>query len=691
VKKRRIWVFLLFAPGLASLISAAAQKTPLPDRYKKWLDEDVVYIIRPLEREVFLKLESDRERDLFIEAFWRQRDPTPNTPDNEYKTEHYRRIAYANKMFSRSAPRPGWRTDRGRIYILLGEPTDTQRLEGTSGNYPAEIWFYQNKAEEGLPGGFNIVFFQEGGVGDFRLYSPVEDGPQALMPAYSGDRVDYIAAYQKLLDIQPTLANVSLSLIPGEDAMSIGRPSLASDVLLQKVEDVARNLVQEKYAQKFLQYKDVIDVEYTANYLDSEALVKIAKDPSGLYFVHYAVEPKRLSVNAYGNKYSTVLRVNGTASTLDGKTIYQFEKTINLNLDEAQIKTADVQPFNLHDMFPLIPGTYKLSILVRNEANKEFTSLEQTLVIPGETPALQMTSPLLGFKASSADATKKRLKPFEFGSHQIYCQPNRVFTKKDTLVIAFQVFGLTPAQKAAGIVRYILSTGGRNVLTRSRGFRDCADLPNILEEIPLGDFTPAHYGLRVVLEADGRELLAGTEEFDVTYQEAVPRPWIYSRLMPESGDPVYDQIIGSQLFQAGKLPEAKVYLERSFRGKPDAVETAVALGQLYLALGEYDKIPTVLFGYLGPTRAPKYEVYWLVGQAHEKMGEFARAAEIYDQAVSHFGVNVNLLNALGECYAALGRTKDALTVWERSLGMSPNQPEIKKKVEALKEKKCPRA
>ena len=106
-----------------------------------------------MERDVFLKLQSDRERDLFIEAFWKQRDPNTGTPENEFKTEHARRIAHANRYLGRDAPQPGWRTDRGRMYIILGEPRDIQRFEGKSSTYDAEIWFYQGLTDLGLPGG----------------------------------------------------------------------------------------------------------------------------------------------------------------------------------------------------------------------------------------------------------------------------------------------------------------------------------------------------------------------------------------------------------------------------------------------------------------------------------------------------------------------------------------------------------
>jgi GWxTD domain-containing protein len=146
-------------------------------------------------------------RDLFIDAFWKQRDPTPGTPGNEFKTEHARRLAHADRYLGRDAPRPGRRTDRGRIYVILGEPNDTQSFIGTSSIYDTEVWFYQGKTDLGLPAGFYVVFFREGGRGEYRLYSPVADGPQALLAGYFGGS-DFGAAYEKLRGVEPGTAPI---------------------------------------------------------------------------------------------------------------------------------------------------------------------------------------------------------------------------------------------------------------------------------------------------------------------------------------------------------------------------------------------------------------------------------------------------------------------------------------------------
>jgi len=221
-------------PALAILLAllaplAAAQgKIALPERFKKWLNEEVVYIITPHERDVFLQLQADRERDIFVEAFWKHRDPEPRTPRNEFEEEHYRRLGHANKFYGRSTPLPGWRTDRGRIYIVLGPPRNIEQYSNVNGVYPTEIWFYLGDPALGLPTAFNVIFFKRNGASDYILYSPTDDGPRSLVAESMGgyrdvSRVsssisDDAAAYKALLDLEPNLARQTLSLIPGESS-----------------------------------------------------------------------------------------------------------------------------------------------------------------------------------------------------------------------------------------------------------------------------------------------------------------------------------------------------------------------------------------------------------------------------------------------------------------------------------------
>jgi tetratricopeptide (TPR) repeat protein len=434
-------------------------------------------------------------------------------------------------------------------------------------------------------------------------------------------------------------------------------------------------------------------VEYSANYLDSNSLVHVLRDPGGLYFVHFAIEPKRLSIAESDSGYAVNLKVNGTVSTLDGKMIYQFDRAVALTLTEAQKAEAGRTPFDYHDMFPLIPGTYKISVLIKNESSKEFTSLEERVVVPAAAPGLQMTAPILGYKVAKADAARKRLKPFQVGATQVYCQPGRVFARSDTLTAAFQLFGLTPAQKDAAVVRYTISRSAAagqpapSPVETTRPLREYADPAGVLESFPLADFAPAHYALKVAVSVDGRDLISASDEFDVSYRTDIPRPWFYSRLIPDAADPASDLIVGTELVNSGRAAEARTYLERASQRKPDSEDAALALAQVYLSLGEASRVPPLLAPFLAATKAPKYEIFVLAGQTYGKLGEYAKAIAVLDQAVTRFGVNAVLLNEIGENHARLGQVREALAAYDKSLQLNPKQPEIQKKAAALREKK----
>src|ERR1044072_1637191 len=129
------------------------KKEELKSVYKKWMDEDVNYIITDEERKAFKALKTDEERDQFIEQFWLRRDPDPDTPENEYKEQYFERIQYANEKFSSGIP--GWRTDRGLIYIMFGKPDELESHPaggayerpsweggGSTSTFPFEKWFY---------------------------------------------------------------------------------------------------------------------------------------------------------------------------------------------------------------------------------------------------------------------------------------------------------------------------------------------------------------------------------------------------------------------------------------------------------------------------------------------------------------------------------------------------------------------
>src|SRR6202034_3211918 len=172
-----------------------ALKQELSRPYKKWLEEDVVWIITDEERAAFKQLSNDEERDNFIEAFWQRRDPTPDTEENEYKEEHYQRIAYANEHFA--AGIPGWKSDRGRIYIMYGKPdeidshpsggTYERPMEeggGETSTYPFEDWRYRYL--EGIGENVILEFVDPTMSGEYHLTMDPSEKDALLMVPRAG-------------------------------------------------------------------------------------------------------------------------------------------------------------------------------------------------------------------------------------------------------------------------------------------------------------------------------------------------------------------------------------------------------------------------------------------------------------------------------------------------------------------------
>ncbi|MEW6456363.1 MAG: GWxTD domain-containing protein [Acidobacteriota bacterium] len=373
----------------SSEIFYSLEKPELPPKYKKWLDEEVVYIITPKEREMFLKIESDELRDKFIEEFWKQRDPTPGTPKNELKEEHYRRIEYANKWFGRHSSKPGWMTDQGRIYIILGEPISRQNFSGEFQIYPCELWFYQGNVSQGLEPFFYILFYRKHGVGDYQIYSPSIDGPESLITfrkegrrfgifkSTTGEEARDTDSIKTLSNISYELAQASLSLIPGGSI----NPPVESDKLLGKVNISPHKLIKDEYAEEFLVKVGKVEVDYSVNLISGTLQTEVIQDNDGNYFLHYSFSPKPLSLIHYEDKYSANWRINGTVKTPDGKTTYQIDEESPIELTKKDIKVARAHPFSYESFLPISPGRYIINILFQNTVSKEFVPFERVILI----------------------------------------------------------------------------------------------------------------------------------------------------------------------------------------------------------------------------------------------------------------------------------------------------------------------
>lgn len=706
MRNKIMLLILLFTIIFPSLIHAK-NISKLPEKYKKWLEQDVIYIITPKEEKTFKKLETDKQRDLFIEEFWRQRDPTPGTPQNEFKDEHYRRIEYVNKRFEKGTAKPEWKTERGRIYIILGEPIYRQQFSAGQDIYPIELWFYQGNVSQGLESFFYIVFFKRYGHGDFKLYSPLKDGPNQLCPATShqpwdprpelrgmtqremyegffggGTSKDLAVggpAYAILYRASIDLAQASLSLIPGGSSIS----PVESDKLLGHINTYPQKNVDDEYTYEFLESKGVVEVNYSVNYIGNTSVVKVFQDESERYFVHYSIQPQNLSVNTYEDRFYSNIKVSGRVADLEGRTVFQYDKEYPVEFSKEEIKQAKLIPMVIQDSFPLVPGKYRFSLLLQNTVSKEFTSFDTDIILPEIEGILQMSELVLAFREEKDHRSLKS--SFKIGEIKLYPSLRKEFTPQDTIYLFFQLSGLPEELIEEGWIKYIFIKEGKEEYVKKRKIKEYELGMNFLEAFSLKEFPLAKYRISAsVLDKNEREVLSVEESFSLL-SRIHQRPWILFKRYPASGDPVYSFIVGTQLLSKGEMEKAEDELRKAYEMEPEKEDFAIVYARVLLSKKDYGEVKSVLNPFVERALSD-YILYEILGEAHQGEEEYEEAISCYQRYVSHEGANFRVLNSIGECYFQIGNHRETLRAWEKSLEINPDQPEIKKKIEGIKKK-----
>lgn len=678
------YIFFLFS---SFYLFAELKNPPLPEKYKKWLEEEIVYIITQKEREVFLQLKNDREREIFIEAFWKARDPDPNTIENEFKDEHYRRISYANQYFGRLSPTPGWKTDRGKVYIILGEPNQKEVYDNLPDVYPVEVWFYQGFGKYGLPNAFYVVFFRRDDSSDYELYSPVRDGPKSLLRFFQmyrgGDPLDFEYAYRLLYQAKPELANKAVSLIPGEERGATG-PSLASEVLLSNIARYPSRRVKDEYAEKILKYKELVEVDYTANYVESSFICKVIQEENGISFIHYSIEPKRFSVEYSNGNYRTILEIDGRLSDLKGKTIYQFSRKIPVSLNESDVNELRYKPASIQGLIPVAEGNYKLSIILKNIVSKEFTVIESNINSPSFPKTLAMTPLLIGYFYKE-DGNEK--KAFKIGNGRIYLSPFPNFSSSENLHILFSIIGKEELSKCRRAKFNFIDETGKTLKEKILHLQTVSRKNLTIHEFfELKDFKSGNFKLKVEIEDNGgKVLLSETQDFGVSPLPYIPRPLIYSEPSPPINDPVYSFILAVQYFNKGENERAKELFREAYSKNPLNQRFAIGYARSLLLSKKYSEIKGILTPFISSEKKEP-DTFEILGIAHQNLGEFNEAIEIYKQFLSHFGLKLSVLNSIGECYLKIGDRENALLAFGKSLEINPDQEEIEKIVSSLKKR-----
>jgi len=373
-----------------------ALKTELTKQYKKWLDEDVVWIISDEERAAFKQLSNDEERDQFIEAFWQRRDPTPDTEENEYKEEHYQRIAYANEHFA--AGIPGWKTDRGRIYIMYGKADEVEShpsggtyqrpMEeggGETSTFPFEQWRYRYL--EGIGQEVIIEFVDTCMCGDYHM----------TMDRSEKDALLYTPNAGLTMWEQMGMANKT-SRFSGGGMERLGTgPMSASQSTKQfdRLEQFAK--LQAPPPVKFKDLEEIVNTKMIVNLMPFDVRADFVKVTGDTVLVPVTVQMKNRDitfVNKDGVQRGTV-NIFGRVTTLTGRVVQTFEDIVQVDVPAELLPRTAENSSVYWKALPLRPGRYKFDVAVKDVNGDRKGSWSRGVVVPDFSDDKLATSTLI--------------------------------------------------------------------------------------------------------------------------------------------------------------------------------------------------------------------------------------------------------------------------------------------------------
>jgi len=662
----------------------------LPEKYQDWM-KLTKYIIHEKELDVFMQLTNNRDRDIFIESFWNLRDPTPGTPKNERKEEVIERFDYANYRLGSGSGRPGWMTDQGRFYMILGPPVSIERNPSSREIVPNELWSYYGDVSQGLPTHFVLVFFRRGGSGELKLYDPVSDGPASLMIfGRNFDSTDYELLYAKIHETAPILALSSLSIIPGEIPLGF-QPSLDSTLIMANILEYAKRGVTPTYATHFLDYKGIVDTEYMTNYIESEAQIDVIKDPiSGLNFLHFSIMPEQISVDYYepNDQYYSDLRIDVSLRVMD-KIIFQYSKDFPLYFSETELTNLESTGITVEDSFPLADGDYKFIVLLQNSVAKEFCIIEEELSIPGDLGVSKINGPFFGFKIINLDESYHI--PYKILEKKLAVDPKKTYGASDDVVFFFNIENLTQDLWKGGEIKVsIMGATGENPYEKSYTL----DLRNytfnktmfLSQSLPASEFVPDYYDLDITfVDREGRILDEQSGKFVISPQDTVAHPNPKIKGVPSQNQFIYYFMLAEQYENLNKDGKAEENYAKAYAMRPDYILGLIDYANFILKLNKFDK-SLELIEKAKDNEEQKFNYYLIKGKALMGLGRYAEAIAEFLEGNEIYNSDLGLLNSLGFCYDKTGQTQEALEILNISLKLNPEQEQVRALIKEIEKK-----
>jgi len=692
-KLSRLVLFLV----VASFLFPAQQKVRVKDlmqRFQDWLKQ-TQYIIHSEEKEVFLQLSTDRERDIFIETFWKQRDPTPGTPQNEYKDEHIQRFQYANKWFSRGSSKPGWMTDRGRIYIILGEPVSKDRYPSNIGLYPCVVWSYYGDVSLGLPNHFSLVFFQRHGVGEYQLYDPVSDGPAALLlQGRNLDPFDYEGLYNEIRDLAPALALVSLSLIPGEFNYGF-QPSPRNAIILADILNSPKKMVNPAYSTHFLDLRGVVSTEYLTNFVENATDIAFIQDPlTGLNFLHFSIAPSIVSIDYYEPNDQYFCNYTLNVSLKDGEdTIFQYDRQFPFYFSPDELDRVRANGIALEDSFPVVAGQYEFNVLLTNSVGKEFTVHERTIIVPEIPEVPVINGPFLGYRFHDSDVNQHM--PFKTANKKLLYDPKKTFSRHEDIAVLFNIINMTEDLWREGEVKiYINGLSEKNTIQKTYTLRlenyTYREILSVDFIVPVQELTPDYYEMKIsFLDGEGKQVDEKKAEFAVSLAEAVSHP--IARMKPFSlqNQFLFYYMLAEQYKKLKENDKAEENFAKAYSLNKTYIRGVREYAYFMLKNDKFEKALEIVEN-LKKDENLLFDYYLIKGQAHTGMGIYMQAIESLEEGNKIYNSDTRLLNSLGFCYYKTAQKSKALDVLKASLRVNPEQEDVKKLMAEIEKKPLPR-
>jgi GWxTD domain-containing protein len=447
------------------------QKEELKSVYKRWLDEDVLYIITDEERKAFKALKTDEERDQFIEQFWLRRDPDPDTPENEYKEQYWERVQYANEKFASGIA--GWRTDRGRIYIMFGKPDEIDSHPaggpyerpsweggGSTSTYPFETWWY--RYIEGIGSDIEIEFVDPSGSGEYRIARSPDEKDALLHVPNAG------LTLAESLGLSSKVDRITGGYNTGRSNLFGGR---AKDQPFERLQLYAD--LQRPPAIKFPDLKVQADLpEVATDILPFSVRTDFFRLSSESVATSFTMQFDHSDI-AFRNQagiYSGAVNIFARLIGLSGRRAGMFEDTVTTSrYSEVDLKVAQTQRSMYQKNVVLPPGRYKLDVVAKDIVSGKTGILHHSFEVPRYQDSQLATSSLILAYSIESLNTRALLSGEQFiiGRYKVRPYVSGVYKPGQQLALFFQVYDakldqstLQPALK----VEYSVKKGDQEIL-----------------------------------------------------------------------------------------------------------------------------------------------------------------------------------------------------------------------------------